>query len=643
MIASIFFMPNLMEVRNICKEAIRAQWQRRSIDSLRRRQGGSRHRELPHKQWPCRSTQRTAEASRNHAEQGRFPAHILGISHKKTARLRPSSELCTARQRGAILRKGPLASISGKGFTSVMSQGLELLSPSEMSQADRHAIEAGVSGLRLMQRAGEAVARVVMRGASQREAERPIVVLCGPGNNGGDGFVAARLLSKRGLTITAALLGSEEALRGDAAAARSEFLGPILDASTVTLDGSATIVDALFGAGLSRPVAGEAAELLRRVNAARKAGARVVAVDLPSGVSGATGAILGEAVEADETVTFFRRKPGHLLLPGRARCGQVHVEDIGIPAEALDHLGIATFANAPALWSAVLPRPAPDGHKYDRGHALILCGGIEGCGASRLAARAALRAGAGLVTLAVPSEALAAQAAANTAVMVRRSDGAQGWMVLLADQRRNVAALGPAAGIGEETATKVLAALAAERAVVIDADGLTSFAEKPELLFGAIKEAHGPAVLTPHEGEFARLCHAAPEFVALGSEVERLDKLSRARLAARTSGAIVVLKGADTVIAAPDGRAAINENGTPYLATAGSGDTLTGIIAGLLAQRMPAWQAACAAVWLHGEAGASFGPGLIAEDLAELLPNVLRRLLGPSATVAMPPHGAGRA
>ncbi len=508
-----------------------------------------------------------------------------------------------------------------------MFQELALLSPAEMAKADRHAMEAGTSGFELMRRAGEAVARAALRALEKSGAGGGrAVVLCGPGNNGGDGFVAATLLAERGIAVTVALLGPDDALRGDAGRARRLFSGPVEDATQAALEDVAVIVDALFGAGLSRPVAGEAATLLARIMAARAAGAWVVAVDLPSGISGSTGAILGEAVAADETVTFFRRKPGHLLYPGRGRCGRVHVEDIGISAEALEGLGVAAFANAPALWARMLPSPAADGHKYDRGHALVLSGGIEGCGASRLAARAALRAGAGLVTLAVPSEALASQAAANSAVMVRRADGAQGWITLLADPRRNVAVLGPAAGVGEETVTKVLAALAAERMVVIDADGLTSFAEKPELLFDAISQSKFATVLTPHEGEFARLFHAAPAFVALGSEVARLDKLSRARLAASVSGAVIVLKGPDTVIAAPDGRAAINENAPPYLATAGAGDTLTGIIGGLLAQRMPAWEAACASVWMHGQAAHEFGPGLIAEDLAEMLPRVLRAL-----------------
>ena len=509
---------------------------------------------------------------------------------------------------------------------SAMSNGLELLSPVEMGRADRCAIAAGTSGFVLMRRAGEAVARIVA-GHAVDVMTCKILVLCGPGNNGGDGFVAATELSRRGFPVEVALLGEAAALRGDAATARGEWRGGVADALTVGLDGARLIVDALFGAGLSRPIEGETAALIARFNEARQ-GARVIAVDLPSGINGASGAVMGTAVEADETVTFFRRKPGHLLYPGRSLCGPVHVADIGIPSEALAEIGAAsTFANAPGLFLSALPLPATTGHKYDRGHALILSGGLEGSGAARLAARAALRIGAGLVTLAVPSEALIAQAAANTAVMIRRADGVAGFAELLIDRRRNVILVGPAAGVGDDTAAKVLAGLSAGRAAVIDADGLTSFADKPDLLFEAIKGAEGPVVLTPHEGEFARLFHAAADFAVLGSTVARLDKLIRARMAAKASGAVVVLKGPDTVIAAPDGRAAINENGIPFLATAGSGDTLGGFITGLLAQGMPRFEAACAAVWLHGAAGASLGPGLIADDLADALPGVLGRLL----------------
>jgi hydroxyethylthiazole kinase-like uncharacterized protein yjeF len=509
-----------------------------------------------------------------------------------------------------------------------MSNALELLNPVEMGRADRYAIAAGTSGFALMRRAGEAVARIVATEAIDAAAMCKILVLCGPGNNGGDGFVAATELSRRGFAVEVALLGEAAASHGDAATARGEWRGGVTDALTVGLDGAQLIVDALFGAGLSRPIEGETAGLIARINQARRQGARVIAVDLPSGINGASGAVLGAAVEADQTVTFFRRKPGHLLYPGRSLCGPVLVADIGIPSEALAEIGAAsTFANAPGLFRSTLPLPATTGHKYDRGHALILSGGLEGSGAARLAARAALRIGAGLVTLAVPSEALVAQAAANMAVMIRRAEGVAGFAELLIDRRRNAILVGPAAGIGDDTAAKVLAGLSAGRAAVVDADALTSFADKPDLLFEAITGAEGPVVLTPHEGEFARLFHAAADFVALGSSVARLDKLIRARMAAKASGAVVVLKGPDTVIAAPDGRAAINENSTPYLATAGSGDTLGGFITGLLAQGMAGFEAACAAVWLHGAAGASLGPGLIADDLADALPGVLRGLL----------------
>jgi hydroxyethylthiazole kinase-like uncharacterized protein yjeF len=509
-----------------------------------------------------------------------------------------------------------------------MSNALELLSPVEMGRADRYAIAAGTSGFALMRRAGEAVARIVATQAVDAAATCKILVLCGPGNNGGDGFVAATELSRRGFAVEVALLGEAAALHGDAATARGEWRGGVTDALTVGLDGAQLIVDALFGAGLSRPIEGETAGLIARINEARRQGAGVIAVDLPSGINGASGAVLGAAVEADQTVTFFRRKPGHLLYPGRSLCGPVLVADIGIPSEALAEIGAAsTFANAPGLFLSALPLPATTGHKYDRGHALILSGGLEGSGAARLAARAALRIGAGLVTLAVPSEAIVAQAAANMAVMIRRAEGVAGFAELLVDRRRNAILVGPAAGIGDDTAAKVLAGLSAGRAAVVDADALTSFADKPDLLFEAVEGAEGPVVLTPHEGEFARLFHAAADFVALGSSVAHLDKLIRARMAAKASGAVVVLKGPDTVIAAPDGRAAINENGTPYLATAGSGDTLGGFTTGLLAQGMAGFEAACAAVWLHGAAGASLGPGLIADDLADALPGVLRGLL----------------
>ncbi len=327
---------------------------------------------------------------------------------------------------------------------------------------------------------------------------------------------------------------------------------------------------------------------------------------------------MGVAVNATETITFFRKKPGHLLLPGRAHCGRVRVADIGIPDTVPGEIGVATFENLPELWHEAFPVPRLDGHKYSRGHALIASGGMATTGAARLAARGALRAGAGLVTLASPHDALSINAAALTAVMVRPADDALAFAELLSDERYNAVVIGPGCGVGARTRDLALTAIGAGRGVVLDADALTSFADAPRALFDAIASApDARVVLTPHEGEFGRL---------FGDIDTEMSKLERARTAAQLSGAVVVLKGADTVIAAPDGRAAISANAPPWLATAGSGDVLAGMICAMLAQGAAAFEAACIGVWMHGEAGAEAGPGLIAEDLPEVLPAVFRRL-----------------
>jgi hydroxyethylthiazole kinase-like uncharacterized protein yjeF len=379
------------------------------------------------------------------------------------------------------------------------------------------------------------------------------------------------------------------------------------------------IIDALFGAGLDRPVEGVARAMIEAMNAAPC----VYAVDLPSGINGTTGAVLGLAVNATETVTFFRRKIGHILLPGRLHCGNVRIADIGIAASVLDQIKPRIAINSPDLWAKSFPLPRVEGHKYARGHAVVVSGGLSSTGAARLAARGALRAGAGLVTIATPREALAVNAAASLAVMVRPVDGADELANFLDDPRRNVVLLGPGGGIGQPMRDLVLAALEGERAVALDADALTSFADAPQALFAAIKTRGKVTLMTPHEGEFGRL------FKALGDEAP--SKLERARRAAQTSGAVVLLKGPDTVVAAPDGRAAIADNAPPWLATAGSGDVLAGIAAGCLAQGMPGFEAAAAAVWLHGEAGSAAGPGLIAEDLPEVMPGIYRQLFGQLA------------
>ena len=316
-------------------------------------------------------------------------------------------------------------------------------------------------------------------------------------------------------------------------------------------------------------------------------------------------------------MTFFRLKPGHLLLPGRTHCGETSVVDIGIPDGVIATIRPRAFANRPELWLRAFPWPRAEGHKYARGHAVVVSGPVYSTGAARLGARGALRIGAGLVTIASPRDAIAVNAAQLTAIMVREADDARGLTSLLADARKNAVLIGPGIGVGERTRAMVLAALASKAAVVLDADALTSFAEDPGPLFAAISSRTAPVVLTPHDGEFARLF----------GDIPSTSKLERARVASSRSGAVLALKGSDTVVAAPDGIASINATTSPWLATAGTGDVLAGMVLGLLAQGMPGFAGASAAVWLHGAAACAFGPGLIAEDLPEMLPEVLRELL----------------
>ncbi len=481
--------------------------------------------------------------------------------------------------------------------------GQALLTPAQMNDADKRAISQGLSGIELMERAGAEVARAV----EKRWTKRPVVVLCGPGNNGGDGFVCARHLEAAGWDVNIALLSDLDDVKGDAAYHARLWTRELVPFSSGSLEGNGLVIDAIFGSGLSRPVEDGARDM---IEALINLQIDICAIDVPSGLDGATGQVLGGAAPADLTVTFFRKKPGHVLFPGRELCGDIVVADIGIPPAVLEAIEPKTFENSPDLWLYRYPWPEPNAYKYQRGHVLVL-GGDTITGASRLTACGAMRAGAGLVTLAAPPATWTIYAAALTSVMVRPFNGLSGFTDLLADARRNVVAVGPGANVGEMTRQYVLAALSAGRTTVLDADALTSFTAVPRALFDAIS---GPCVLTPHDGEFARLF-----------EVDG-DKLSRARRAAAKSGAVVLLKGPDTVIAAPDGRAIINSNAPPQLATGGSGDVLTGFIAGLLAQGLDAFHAAAAAAWLHGEAANFLGIGLIAEDLPDALPHVLQRL-----------------
>jgi NAD(P)H-hydrate epimerase len=495
----------------------------------------------------------------------------------------------------------------------------EILTVEQSFAADRYAAKNGVPFLTLMENAGRAVADEAVK----RWSPRKTLVLCGPGNNGGDGLVAARYLKKYGWEVRVAVLGSRANLKGDVAAVAKQWDGSFETIEAGIFRDAELVIDAVFGAGFSRQLEDEAKTIALELN---DLDIPVLAVDVPTGLHGDTGRVLGDvAIDADVTVTFFRKKPGHLLMPGRARCGEVVVADIGIPESALDALRPKLFEDTPALWSSSFPWPKDEAHKYDRGHCVVVSGPAHATGAARLAARGALRVGAGLVSVASPTAAVEVNAVELTAIMVKPFEGVEGLARLLEDKRFNSVVLGPGAGVGAETRAMVDRVLATQAAAVLDADALTSFKDDPKALYLLLRE---PCVLTPHEGEFERIF---PGLLRRSS-----TRIEAARAAAATARCTVLLKGADTVIAAPDGRAAINGHAPPELATAGSGDVLAGMIGGLMAQGVDSFKAAAMAAWLHGEAAYRFGPGLISEDLPEQLPHVLAAL--KDATHGHPPR-----
>lgn len=488
----------------------------------------------------------------------------------------------------------------------------ELLEPMEMGKADRLTIEAGRSGMELMEKAGLAVANAASRMTTY---ERRVVVLAGPGNNGGDAFVAARHLIRRGHVVDLFLLGAPDALKGDAreaynglgfaAVPMEQAFGPLQELGPYDL-----IIDGLFGAGLDRPLEGAALAIAEAINDSH---AKVLAIDLPSGLDGRTGQVLGAAVKADATVTFFRAKPGHYVYPGRGLCGALTIAQIGIHETVFPEVAVAAYLNTPELWRAKLPRPAEDGHKYDRGHLLVYSGGEFQTGAARLAAMSGQRVGAGLTTVVAPPDAARIHAAHFSSIMVRSVESHKALQALLTDHRINSFVIGPAAGTGSQTRSAVELIASLNRHVVLDADAISVFEGASKALASALQESSGACVMTPHMGEFSRL------FPDLAHD-EKLSKLDQARMASADIGATVVLKGPDTVIAAPDGRVALNSNGSPWLATGGSGDVLAGIVGGLLAQGVAEFEAAAMAVWLHGAAAQSAGAMLVPEDLIAHLP-----------------------
>ncbi|MWB77878.1 NAD(P)H-hydrate dehydratase [Pseudooceanicola sp. 216_PA32_1] len=528
----------------------------------------------------------------------------------------------------------------------------ELMTAAQMRATEEAAIAAGrTTGLALMERAGRAVvAAVFQRWPALSEGAHAALVLCGPGNNGGDGFVIARRLRDLGWAVTVQIFGDAARLPPDARRMHDLWAasGPVAPLGPCE-GGVDLVVDALFGTGLTRPLPQAVAEAVARPS---RGGDQVqrVAVDAPSGLNLDTGAIPGGqgVFLADLTVTFHTAKPGHYLGAGPAVCGQLVCADIGLGGSggnlagsppAAGSLRLAepvTADTGPGLRvfpGAAIAKLAATGHKYDFGHAVVLAGGVGRGGAGRLAARAALRAGAGLVTMLCPPAALQENAARMDAVMLRACRDAEAFEALV-DDRVTALCLGPGLGVGERTRSLV-AAVCARRAgaragrdpaVVLDADALTSFAPAPDALFALL---HPRCILTPHEGEFGRLF---PD-LALSARAG-MSKVEAVRHAAARAGCVVLLKGADTVIARPDGaaslHAAVYDRAVPWLATAGAGDVLAGLIAGLAAPAS-APELICvaeAAAWLHVEAARAFGPGLIAEDLPDMLPEVFRRVAG---------------
>jgi ADP-dependent NAD(P)H-hydrate dehydratase / NAD(P)H-hydrate epimerase len=480
----------------------------------------------------------------------------------------------------------------------------EVLTPQQMYDADRLAIDHGLTGVKLMENAGRAVAAEIFR----RYKKRAVAVICGPGNNGGDGFVVARLLAAKKWPVRVYLIGERKSLKGDAAVMAAKWKGRVgtfkdFESNIGGKTGHRLIVDAIYGAGLNRDFPGYLADGMHG------AGIPIVAIDVPSGVDGLTGQVRNACPIADLTVTFFRKKPAHLLQPGRRLCGEIVVADIGIPGDVADELPIRIYENV----KPDLPDVRAFEHKYQRGHALVWSGLEMNTGAARLAAQAAARMGAGLTSIVGTRDALRVHAAHVTSIMLKPCETLEDLRVLLDDKRITSFCIGPGAGVNDETRKAVLRILKSGVATVLDADALTVFADHPEQLFTAIKaKPERLVVMTPHEGEFKRL------FKEL--QVDPQNKVERTCAAARQSGAVIVLKGPDTVIANPNGFAMINSNAPPTLATAGSGDVLAGIITGLMAQGMDGYGVACAAAWLHADAANRVARRtLIAEDLIEAL------------------------
>lgn len=493
----------------------------------------------------------------------------------------------------------------------------ELLTPKEMGQADQLAvISRGYESYHLMLNAAQAVGNVILE--KYNNSQR-VAVICGPGNNGGDGYAVAEFLKARGYQAICFSCGQPR-IGSDAHKAFADWSGTTLNIDALVFSEFDLIVDALYGAGLGRGLDEKTEALVKKINAS---GTPVVAIDLPSGIFGRDGSVHTIAVKATYTVTFFRLKPGHVCYPARAYCGDIILRDIGIMSDVLKDICPNTSVNLPKMWLHDWPVLDYDMHKYSKGHVVVFSGPAIMTGAARLAAYAAARSGAGLVTILSPQDALSVHESHLTSVMLKEMGSDANVLSFFQQRKVKTAVLGPGFGAMDRAFTLIKTILAKQdclETIVLDADALTAIADKTDEIFELIKQSTVKVVLTPHEGEFRRIF---PK-IASKSNSPRIDK---AREAALKSGATVVYKGADSMIASPDGRLSITVNGTPFLATAGSGDVLSGIMGGLLVQGMPVYEAVCAGNWMHAECGRQAGIGAIADDLITQIPSILQNLI----------------
>jgi len=482
-----------------------------------------------------------------------------------------------------------------------------ILSCKNHKDLDKRTIKKFIPGYKLMENAGGVIFKIIKK---KFKKKKKIKILCGPGNNGGDGFVVAKLLEENGFQdVELFCLVTKNKLKGDAKIAANNFNKNLKSFNDFKISSNDLIIDGIFGSGLKRNISGNLKKIIEKINLKKP---YCISIDTPSGINGDTGEIQGTALKSNDTITFTTKKPGHLLSPGSEYCGNVIVGDIGINLEKLSFKP-RIFENHPDNWRSKFPWPNQKSHKYTRGFSLIICG-EKMTGASRLAARAAARIGCGLLCLGVPRKSFNIYSTENPIALIEIVDDKKDLNNLLKDKRINTILIGPGFGISKKKLELILKVVKEKkRLIVLDADALKNNFKKI-LLKNKTK-----IVITPHEGEFLQVLKDL-------NIKNKKNKFSIVIEFIKKTKINLILKGNKTLICSQDGKISINTNTSPFLATGGSGDVLAGMITGLISQGMDIFNACCASVWIHGEIGRMKGPGLIAEDLPEMIPKVLKKL-----------------